>query len=92
MFSSSGSENSAFPVASSPFVKTVALVRANILSAIQANSGRIRKTRKKAPDVAAHRLGQVLPHVKSCSSAAADGVLSREQSGFTELAMRREDW
>jgi len=45
------------------------------------------KTRKSAPDVAAHRFGQVeayltVREVLSEPSTAADGVLSRERSGF----------
>ena len=45
------------------------------------------KTRKSAPDVAAHRLGQVeayftVREVLSEASTAADGVLSRERSDF----------
>ena len=45
------------------------------------------KTRKSASDVAAHRLGQVeayltVREVLSEASTAADGVLSRERSGF----------
>ena len=45
------------------------------------------KTRKSAPHVAAHRLGQVeayftVREVLSEASTAADGVLSREFSGF----------
>jgi len=45
------------------------------------------KTRKSAPDVAAHRLGQVeayftVREVLSEASTAADGALSRERSGF----------
>ena len=44
------------------------------------------KTRKSAPDVAAHRLGQVeayltVREVLCEASTAADGVLSRERSG-----------
>ena len=43
--------------------------------------------RKRASDVAAHRLGQVeayftVREVLSEASTAADGVLSRERSGF----------
>jgi hypothetical protein len=45
------------------------------------------KTRKSAPDVAAHRLGQVeayftVREALSEASTAADGALSRERSGF----------
>ena len=45
------------------------------------------KTRKSAPSVAAHRLGQVEAYltvrdVLSEASTAADGVVSRERSGF----------
>ena len=45
------------------------------------------KTRKSAPDVAAHRLGQVeayltVREVLSEARTAPDGVLSRERSGF----------
>jgi len=45
------------------------------------------KARKSAPDVAAHRLGQVEAYypereVLSEASTAADGALSRERSGF----------
>ena len=45
------------------------------------------RTRKSASDVAAHRLGQVeayftVREVLSEASTAADGVLSRERSGF----------
>ena len=45
------------------------------------------KTRKSASDVATHRLGQVeayltVREVLSEASMAADGVLSRERSGF----------
>ena len=48
---------------------------------------RVGKTRKSASDVAAHRLGQVeayliVREVLSEASTAADGVLSRERSGF----------
>jgi len=43
--------------------------------------------RKRASDVAAHKLGQVeayftVREVLSEASTAADGVLSRERSGF----------
>ena len=45
------------------------------------------KTRKSAPDVGANRLGQAeahltVPEVLSETSTAADGLLSRERSGF----------
>ncbi len=45
------------------------------------------KTRKSAPGVAAHRLGQVeayftVREVLSEASTAADGALSHERSGF----------
>ncbi len=45
------------------------------------------KTRQSAPDVAARRLGQdeaylTVREVLSEASTAADGVLSRERSGF----------
>jgi len=45
------------------------------------------KTRQSAPDVAAHRLGQVEAYLTvrealSETSTSADGVLSRERSGF----------
>ena len=45
------------------------------------------KTRKRAPDVAAHRIGQVeayftVREVLSEASTAADGALSCERSGF----------
>ena len=45
------------------------------------------KRRKSTPDVAAHRLGQVEAYLTVCevlceASTAADGVLSRERSGF----------
>jgi len=45
------------------------------------------KTRKSAPDVAAHRLGQVEAYFTvreglSEASTAADGALSRERSDF----------
>jgi hypothetical protein len=51
MFSSPGSENSAFPVPSSPFVEQVALAKAKNLPAIQVNSKKFNFIKYLSPQV-----------------------------------------